>query len=105
MIKKTLVLSVDDLLKLTSYAHWIPILNGRHQEFMKKNYPGWEWNQIIPVLVKAKILISDSKDPELRALNQGLYIDREIKEIRICIRTENNQLELRTINHPPCENP
>ena len=31
---------VDDLLKLTSYAHWIPILNGRHQEFMTKNYPG-----------------------------------------------------------------
>ena len=94
MIKKTLVLSVDDLLKLTSYAHWIPILNGRHQEFMTKNYPGWEWNQIIPVLVKAKILVTYSKDPEHRALNQRLCIAREIESVRISLQDGKTKIEV-----------
>ncbi len=102
MIKKTLVLSVDDLLKLTSYAHWIPILNGRHQEFMKKNYQGWEWNQIIPVLVKAKILISDSKNPAHRALSQGLYISRDTTEVKISFRDHVTELEIRRVKfHAP----
>ena len=102
MIEKILVLSVGDLLKLTSYAHWIPILNGRHQEFMKKNYPGWEWNQIIPVLVKAKILISDSKNPARRVLSQGLYISRDTTEVKISFRDHVTELEIRRVKfHAP----
>lgn len=104
MIEKNLVLSVDDLLKLTSYAHWIPILNGRHQEFMKKNHPGWEWNQIIPVLVKAKILISDSKNPAHLALSQGLYIYRDTAEVKISFRDHVIELEIRRVKlHAPVE--
>jgi hypothetical protein len=105
MIEKTLVLSVDDLLKLTSFAHWIPILNGRHREFMNKNYPGWEWNQIIPVLVKAKILITHSKNPKHLALNQGLYIAREVESLNISIQDKKTEIDVRVISYPPCENP
>ena len=95
MIEKTILLTVDQLLRLTSYSHWIPILNGRHQEFITKNYPGWEWHQIIPVLVKAKILKTDSKVPGNRALNQGLYISRDITEVKISIRNHVTVLEVR----------
>ena len=91
---KSLELSVDDLLRLASYAHWIPMIRGLYKQYLERNFPGWEWNQIIPVLMKKKILVIDSKDPRHRALSQGLFIDREITRISIWIYTGNTEMEV-----------
>jgi len=52
-----LFLDIEELTTLTWYAHWIPISKGLCERLFKRNYPGWQWNQIIPELIKANILI------------------------------------------------
>jgi len=94
---KSLELSVNNLLRLASYGHWIPMTRGLYKPYLEKNLPGWEWNQIIPVLIKKKILVINSKDPRDRALSHGLYISREIAGVRICIQDERTEIEVRRI--------
>ena len=97
MKDNSLVLSVEELLSLASYAHWIPMTRGLYKPYLEKNFPGWEWNQIIPNLIKAKILVINSRDPGDRALCHGLYIAREIAGVRIYIKDEKTELEVRII--------
>jgi hypothetical protein len=101
---KSLELSVEDLLGLASYAHWIPMTRGLYKPYLERNFPGWEWNQIIPVLIKKKILVIDSKDPRHRALSHGLYMAREITGVRICIQDEKTEIDVRIIIAQPCLN-
>ena len=82
---KAIVLGLKQLGELSSYAHWIPIKRGLHKTYFERNFPGWEWNQIIPVLVKAKILVTHSKGPAHRALNQGLYIAHDVTVVKISV--------------------
>jgi hypothetical protein len=105
MKKKSLELSVQDLMTLTAYAHWIPMTRGLYRPYLERNFPGWDWNQIIPILMKAKILEVHSSNPKRRALSHGLYLAREITGVRICIQDEKTEIEVRKIIHPPCENP
>jgi hypothetical protein len=91
---KSLELSVEDLLSLASYAHWIPMTRGLYKPYLERNFPGWEWNQIIPVLIKKKILVINSKTSRHRALSHGLYIDREISGVRICVRDDETEIEV-----------
>ncbi len=81
-----IVLGLKQLGELSSYAHWIPITRGLHKPYFERNFPGWEWNQIIPVLVKAKILVIHSKGRAHRALNQGLYIAHDVEVVKICVK-------------------
>jgi hypothetical protein len=67
---------------------------GLNKPYLERNFPGWEWNQIIPVLIKKKILVINSKDPRHRALSHGLYIDREISGVRICVRDDKTEIEV-----------
>jgi hypothetical protein len=62
------------------------MIRGLYKEFFSLNYPGWEWNQIIPVLIKAKVLVRDSKDPAYRSLSQGLYISSDIEGVALWIK-------------------
>ena len=94
MKKKSLELSVQDLMTLTAYAHWIPITRELYRPYFESNFPGWEWNQIIPVLISAKILLINSEDPRHRALSQGLFTDREITRIRIWVNSENAEIKV-----------
>jgi hypothetical protein len=71
---------------VAGYAHWIPGIRGLYKDHFAKNLPGWEWNQIIPVLIKAKILVRDSKDPAYRSLSQGLYISSDIEGVILWIK-------------------
>ena len=80
---KILVLTVGDLLKIASYAHWIPITQGLYKDFFNRNFPGWEWNQIIPALIKRGIIEINSHDSGQRKLSQGLYISSEVRKITI----------------------
>jgi hypothetical protein len=105
MKKKSLDLSVEVLLRLSSYAHWIPMTRALYRPYFERNFPGWEWNQIIPTLIKEKILVINSKDPRRRGLSHRLYISREIAGVRICIKDEKTEIEVRIIRFSPCENP
>jgi hypothetical protein len=98
---KSLELSGEDLLRLASYAHWIPMTRGLYKPYLERNFPGWEWNQIIPLLIKKKILVIYSKDPRDRALCHGLYIARKITGVRICIQDEKTEIEVRRIKINP----
>jgi hypothetical protein len=104
MKKKFLELSAQDLMTLTAYAHWIPMTRQLYWPYLEKNFPGWEWNQIIPVLIKAKVLLVDSKDPEDRALSNGLYLAKGITVVRICIEDEKTCVALNCLLHfkRPC---
>jgi len=76
---------VEALRKIAGYAHWIPITQGLHRDFFERNYPGWEWNDIIPVLLKKGILKVYSKEVDQRKLSQGLSISLEIESVTMTV--------------------
>ena len=81
--RKTLTLDIEGLRGICNYAHWIPIIRGLHREFFETNYPGWEWNDILPVLFNRRIFVPNSEDPNLVKLCQGLSISREITSVTL----------------------
>jgi hypothetical protein len=95
MKKKSLELSVQDLMRLTAYAHWIPMTRGLYRPYFEKYFPGWEWNQIIPILIKGKILVVNSNNPKHRALCNGLYLATEITGVRIHIQDRKTEIEIK----------
>lgn len=84
-IPQPLSLDIATLRRLTGYAHWIPVLRGYYSEFFEENFPGWDWNQIIPELHKAKVLTRTPKNSNYRELRMGLFISREIKTVTMSI--------------------
>lgn len=76
-------LDIEALTMIAGYAHWIPITQGLHLDFFKRNYPGWEWNHIIPVLIKKGIVKIHSKDPDQVKLSQGLSISQDVESVSI----------------------
>ena len=83
MSTSTLTLDIEALTLIAGYAHWIPITQGIYKEFFIQNYPGWEWNQIIPELIKKDVLKVNSQDVNQRRLAQGLSISIEIESVTI----------------------
>jgi len=81
--RMTLTLDIEVLRMIAGYAHWIPGIRGLYKDYFAKNLPGWEWNQVIPVMIKAKILVRDSNDPTYQSLSQGLSISREITSVTL----------------------
>ena len=76
-------LDVEALTMIAGYAHWIPITQGLHLDFFQGNSPGWEWNDIIPVLIKKGVVMMNSKEPNQRQLSQGLSIAHDVESILI----------------------
>jgi hypothetical protein len=72
-------LDVESLRTISGYAHWIPITKGLHLEYFRRNYPGWEWNHIIPALIKKGVVKTHSKDPNQQKLSQGLSIPQDVE--------------------------
>jgi hypothetical protein len=81
--KELLILDIEGLRGICNYAHWIPMTQGLYKDYFARNLPGWEWNQIIPVLIEAKILVWNSKDPAYQSLSQGLSISHEITSVTL----------------------
>jgi len=79
-------LDIEDLRKLSGYAHWIPITRGLYKDFFDKRYPFWKWNQIIPELIKSKVLVLHSSETKHLVLSQNLYISGDIQGVSIQIR-------------------
>ena len=82
MERTKITLDVKMLRALTGYAHWIPITKGLHEEFFAENFPGWDWNDLVPRLLDKKILKFNERDnPDFIMLSQGLFIASDIQAI------------------------
>jgi hypothetical protein len=92
--RKTLTLDIEGLRMIAGYAHWIPGIRGSYKDYFARNLPGWEWNQIIPVLIEKKILVMHSKNPGHRHLSQDLYISSDVQYVRLWIN--NGETEVAT---------
>jgi len=96
MSETTLVLDIEALRTITGHAHWIPALRGISQEFINRHYPGWDWNDILPVLVKKRIVKRYSNDPDQRKLSHDLSISHEIESLTISRTTVGKKVVIRT---------
>ena len=85
MTQSSLTLSMDALRKVAGYAHWIPVLKGFHHIYLAQEYPGWDWNQIIPQLIKEKVVTINSMSSSKRYLANGLSISLEVTSVTIII--------------------
>ena len=74
-------MDISLLRDVCGYAHWIPILKGLHLEFFEEKFPGWEWNDFVPKLLKKKILVIGNPDGAHIKLSQGLFISPDISSI------------------------
>ena len=93
-----LFLDIPKLWTLTGYAHWIPGIRGLYKDYFAKNFPGWEWNQIVPVLIQRKVLVMHPTDPGYRQLSQGLYISSEIQGIMISIENSKTLIRIQKVS-------
>ncbi len=79
--RSPVTMNVDQLHDVCAYAHWIPILNGLHLEFFGQNYPGWEWNDLVPKLLRKGILRMGAEDLGYTKLKLGIYVAPDVAEI------------------------
>ena len=91
-IPHPLFLDIEALRMVAGYAHWIPLIRGLHKDYFARNLPGWEWNQIIPVLIQRKVLVLHPTDPGYRQLSQGLYISSDIEGIMLWIKDRESEV-------------
>ena len=102
-IPRPLFLDIPALRMVAGYAHWIPGSRGLYKEYFERNFPGWNWNQIIPLLIRRQVLVVHSMDPEFQLLSQGLHISREIEAVTLWIRNGKTQIAVRTVNQEEIE--
>ncbi len=81
MERSAVTISVNQLRDICAYAHWIPILNGLQLKFFEENYPGWEWNDFVPKLLRKGILRVGAEDLGYTKLKLGLFVAPEVSEI------------------------
>jgi hypothetical protein len=74
-------LDVDAIYELSNYANWIPITQGYYKELFDLKYPGWEWNQLIPELLDAGVLVFKPEGDSYRPLLQGLWIADAVEAV------------------------
>jgi hypothetical protein len=74
-------MTVDQLRDVCAYAHWIPITQGLYKEFFEQNYPGWEWNDFVPKLVRKGILGVNAAVLGYTKMSQGLFVAPNIESI------------------------
>ena len=79
--RSPVTMNVDQLRDVCGYAHWIPILNGLHLEFFTQNYPGWEWNDFVPKLLRKGILRVGAEEFGDIKLKMGLFVAPNVAEI------------------------
>ncbi len=98
--RKILILDIEALRKVAGYAHWIPLIRGLHKDHFTKNFPGWEWNQIIPVLIEKKIVVR-TKVVGYRYLHlsQELYIASDIHCVILWISDGETEISTTRCSH------
>ena len=81
MERSAVTMNMNQLRDVCAYAHWMPILNGLHLDFFEQNYPGWEWNDFVPKLLRKGILRKGAEDLGYIKLKLGLYVAPDVAEI------------------------
>ena len=80
--RSKIIMDIELLTRVTSYAHWIPGIRGLYREFFAEHFPGWDWNDFVPRLLDKKILqFQGEGNPALTQLSQGLFISSDIQAI------------------------
>jgi hypothetical protein len=72
-------LDIDALHAVTHYAHWVPALRGISEEYIARNYPGWQWKEIVPFLLREGVLTKQLDQSQLIQLRNGISISRTIE--------------------------
>ena len=81
--KNTLLLTVDEIREISHFAHWIPITRGYHHEFLEVHYPGWNWNDFLPVLDDAGVIRNHKDGHECIRLRQGICMTTGITSVEL----------------------
>ena len=89
MSMEKLVLEIEEIRAISNYAHWIPMVHGYTDEFLKKKYPGWSWNSLIPAFMSRGFVVTDPREGDVK-LRQGLYLRAGIERIIISTHMERN---------------
>ena len=98
MKRSIVTMDIESLRSVTSYCHWIPITQGLHKEYFAENFPGWQWNDFVPRLLKKKILeINAEGNDSLTKLWQGLYISSNIQSIEFIPDKNGRKVNVLTI--------
>jgi len=84
---KSIYLNTRQIIDLVHFANVIPIAEGLSQKFVAENYPGWEWNDIVPVLVEKSILIKEENSGYIK-IGNGLFMDAKINGLTIHFHTK-----------------
>ena len=82
--KDVLTLDIKGLSMIAGYAHWIPGIRGLYKDYFARNLPGWQWNQIIPLLIRKEIIVY-GEIQGYRHLSQGLFIANDIESVSFWI--------------------
>jgi hypothetical protein len=83
MNSESIELDIDALHSITHYAHWIPALKGISEEYIARHYPGWQWNEIVPFLLREGVLTKQSDKSQLIQLRNGISISQRIERVVI----------------------
>ena len=83
MNSESIELDIDALHAVTHYAHWIPALKGISEEYIARNYPGWQWNEIVPFLLREGVLTKQLDQSQLIQLRNGISISQRIERVVI----------------------
>jgi hypothetical protein len=73
-IQNPLTLKVKQIREISNYSHWIPITRGYHREFLEENFPGWDWNDLLPVLLDAGLVNTHIEEHDCTRLMMGLCL-------------------------------
>ena len=79
--RSPVTMNVDQLGDVCGYAHWLPILNGLHLEFFAQKYPGWDWNDFVPRLLRKGILRVGGEDLGYTKLKLGLCLAPDVSVV------------------------
>ena len=82
MTKKTLILDIEEIKTLSNYCHWIPVIHGYTEQYMKDKYPGWSWNDLIPKMLKLGFITLKPSGNDVKLL-QGLWLKAGISSITV----------------------
>lgn len=102
--EKSIHLSAKQIKKLIHYGHLIPMSRGWTQKYVGENFPGWEWNDIVPVLIEKNILKYANKRGLINIgfgrfieKEHNLSLDKKIKGVTIYFQSKHVDIETKTI--------
>ena len=98
MTEKTLDLDVAALCKITQYAHWMPALRGISEKYIARNYPGWLWNEIVPILLREGVLTKQQGQSQLIKLSNGISISQTIERVVIARTKKGLRVTIKKFN-------